>query len=39
MRYLTIALTKGRLAKKTLELLGEDRHHLRGDERSRIPEN
>ena len=32
MRYLTFALTKGRLAKKTLELFEKDRDHLRGDE-------
>ena len=35
MRYLTFALGKGRLAKKTLEMFETDRHNLRGDEGQR----
>ncbi len=33
MRYLTFALGKGRLAKKTLEMFEKDRDDLRRDER------
>ena len=33
MRYLTFALTKGRLAKKTLEMLEQSWNHMRGNER------